>query len=214
MTGGNKPTTKSQQPKTRPGFTLVEALATMAIFTILMVSVSSIYVQNMRFARQIISRSKLQADARYALETLTRAIRVSDIDYASWGGSLPAQPTTELRLINLRTGDVSRIRLDSTDAACYNDAKSYPCINVSTDGGATWAPLSPRGVKIDNLRFYVTPSYDPFNFNQQAGIYDSNNQPIVTISVQFHGLGLSAADTAGEWVYSLQTTVTPRLYLR
>jgi prepilin-type N-terminal cleavage/methylation domain-containing protein len=219
MTGDNK-------RKTRSGFTLVEALVTMAIFTILMVSVSSIYVQNLRFARQIISRTKLQADARYALETLTRAIRVSDLDYAAWGGTLPAQPTTELRLINLRTGDTGRIRLESTswetaaqaDANCHNDGKSYPCITVSTDGGTTWAPLTPRGVKIDNLRFYATPSRDPFNFNQESGAYDSDalstDQPIITISVQFHGLGIGAVDTAGEWTYSLQTTVTPRLYLR
>lgn len=206
--------TGDKQQKNRRGFTLVEALATMAVFTILMVLISGIYVQNMRFARRIISRAKLQADARYALEALTRAIRVSDLDYVAWGGTLPAQPTTELRLINLRTGDTSRIRLDSTDVACYNDTKSFPCINVSTDGGGTWAPLTPRGVKIDNLRFYATPSTDPFNFNQTTGGYGSNKQPIVTVSVKFHGLGLSASDTADEWTYSLQTTVTPRLYLR
>jgi prepilin-type N-terminal cleavage/methylation domain-containing protein len=207
-----------KKPKIRRGFTLVEALVTLAIFGVLMISITDIYIQNMRFARQIIMRAKLQGDARYALEALTRAIRVSDIDYVSWGGTLPGQPQTELRLVNLRTGDTSRIRLESTDGGCYGDGKSYPCITVSTDGGSptpTWAPLTPKNVKIDNLRFYTTPSKDPFNFNTTTGAYDSDglatDQPIVTISVQFHGIAPRASD---EWIYSLQTTVTPRLYLR
>jgi prepilin-type N-terminal cleavage/methylation domain len=211
MTGGKRPRTKNQILKNRNGFTLIEALVTLAIFSVLMISITDIYIQNMRFARQIIMRAKLQGDARYALEALTRAIRVSDIDYASWGGTLPGQPQTELRLINLRTGDTSRIKVDPSGGAatCYGDGNS--CITVSTDGGGTWAPLTPKNVKIDNLRFYTAPSKDPFNFNTTTGAYDSNGQPIVTISAQFHGI---AARPADEWVYSLQTTVTPRLYLR
>jgi len=206
--------------KKRRGFTLVEALVTMAIFTILMVSFSDIYTQNMRFARQIILRAKLQADARNALEAITRAVRVSDIDYASYpGGTLTARLSSELRLINVKTGDTVRIKLSNFDAHhCYNDSKSSPCIDVCTQDAATcglattdYAPLSPRGVKIDSLKFYVTPSADPFNFNQATGAYDSSNQPVVTISAQFHSI---AARPSDEWVYSLQTTATPRLYLR
>ena len=161
-------------------------------------------------------RAKLQADARNALEAIARAVRVSNINYTSLNynggsGTLPAMPVTELDLKNPKTGDTSNIRLDMTDANCYNDGKSFPCLDVSTDGGSNWSLLSPKGVKIDNLKFYIYPSQDPFAFNTTTGAFPSNNQPTVTIFVQFHGLATRPGD---EWVYPLQTTVTPRLYLR
>ena len=191
---------------------MVEALVTMAIFSVMMIAFSDIYTQNMRYARQIILRAKLQADARNSLEALARAVRVSNIDYSYYAGTLPVQPMTTLALVNPRTGDKSRIWLDATPSECYSDGNN--CINVTTDNGVTWAPLSPKGVSIDNLKFYATPSKDPFNFNQSTGQYDSNAQPVVTIVAIFHGQGLSASDTSDQWVYALQTTVTPRLYLR
>ena len=201
--------------KRRAGFTLVEMLITMTVFTTMMVSLSDIYMQNFRYGQQIVARAKLQADARTALEDIARAVRVSDINYMStiYGGTgtLPAMPVTELDLVNPKTGDTANIRLDSTDANCYNDAKSLPCLDVSTNGGANWSLLSPQGVKIDSLKFFITPNQDPFSFNQATGLYPSSNQPIVTIFVQFHGLATRASD---QWVYPLQTTVTPRLYIR
>jgi prepilin-type N-terminal cleavage/methylation domain-containing protein len=206
---------RKSRNKHRLGFTLVEMLITMAIFTTMIVSLTSIYSQNLDYGRQIVQRAKLEADARNALEDIARAIRVSDINYtsATYGGTgtLPSMPVTELDLINPVTGDKANIRLDSSNANCYNDGQSYPCVDVSTNSGANWSLLSPQGVKVDYLEFFISPSQDPFSFNQATGIYPSSDQPIVTIFVQFHGLAGRASD---QWVYPLQTTVTPRLYLR
>jgi prepilin-type N-terminal cleavage/methylation domain-containing protein len=195
----------------RRGFTLVEVLVVMASFTILVTLISDIYVQTARFGRSVVLHAKLQADARNAMEAVSRAVRVSNIDYAIWGGTLPAQPMTELRLINPTTGNASRIKFESTDSGCFSDAKSYPCVTVSTDGGTTWTPLSPRGARIDSLLFYVAPSQDPFLFNQETGTYAGGDQPFVIMSMKIHGLGTRPSD---DWVYTLQTTTTPRLYLR
>jgi len=210
MIGGKK------YNRRRAGFTIVELLIAMTLFSVVMISLSDIYSQSLQYGQQIVLRAKLQADARNALEDVARAVRVSNINYTSTNynggsGTLPAMPVTELDLINPKTGDTANIRLDSTDANCYNDGASFPCLDVSTNGGGNWSPLSPKGVKIDNLQFYITPSTDPFSFNSTLGTYSSSNQPIVTISVQFRGL---AKRTTDQWVYALQTTVTPRLYLR
>jgi type II secretory pathway pseudopilin PulG len=197
--------------KQRIGFTLVEALVVLASFGMLVTAITDIYVQTTRFGRSIVLRAKVQADARNALEAISRAVRVSDFDYAAWGGTLPSQPNNELRLINPVTGSASRIKRETTDGGCFNDGKSFPCITVSTDGGVSWTVLSPRGAKVDALLFYASPNQDPFLYNQANGTYASSAQPSVVIVMTVHGIASRAAE---DWVYTLQTTVTPRLYLR
>jgi len=206
-------------PSARRGFTLVEALIVLMTFGILVTLITDIFVRTTDFGRQIVSRAKLQGDARNALEAIARAVRVSDIDYASWGGTLPAQPNSELRLINPVSGLASRIRLEKTNAGCYGDGLSYPCIVVSTDNGSTWTPLSPKGAKIvapngaanDGLLFYVSPNKDPFLYNGDTGTYASNSQPVITVVMTVHA---NAGRPQDVWEYTLQTSMTPRLYLR
>jgi len=200
--------------RTRKGFTLVEALIVLMTFGILMSLISDIFVRTTSFGRQIAMRAKLQADARNALEAIARAVRVSDIDYGSWGGALPVQPNSELRLINPVTGLKSIIKVSSTDTDCYSDGISKPCIVVSTDNGLNWTPLSPKGASIDptnGLFFYVSPSTDPFLYNGDTGTYASDNQPVVTAVMTIHGIANRPQDA---WDFTLQTTMTPRLYLR
>jgi hypothetical protein len=122
-----------------------------------------------------------------------------------------AEPNSELRLINPVTGLASRVALRSTDSECYSDSKSFPCIAVSTDDGSTWTPLSPKGAKIEALNFYASPSTDPFLYNGETGTFASDSQPIVTTVMTIRGL---AGRTQDEWKFTLQTTMTPRLYLR
>jgi prepilin-type N-terminal cleavage/methylation domain-containing protein len=195
----------------RRGFTLVEVLIVMALFGIIVGLLADIFVRTTGFGRQIVMRAKLQADARNSLEAIARAVRVSDFDYASWGGTLPAQPNSELRLKNPVSGLASRIRRETTDIGCYGDGMSFPCITVSTDDGGTWTPLSPKSARIDSLLFYAAPSLDPFLYDGETGIFASDQQPSVTIIMTVHSPAGRAYD---EWIFTLQTTMTPRLYLR
>lgn len=195
---------------------MMEAIVVASIFTTLMTGIMDVYMTAGRAGGQVISRSKLQADARSSLEAISRAIRVSNFDYASYGGVLPAQPTSDLRLINPTTSEISRIGLGAADANCYSDGKSFPCLRVSTDGGTTWTPLSAKGSKIDAFNVYMSPARDPFAFDSVLGIFtnDATNttrQPVATLVIKFHGVAARASD---EWVYTLQTSVTPRLYVR
>ncbi len=197
--------------KAKKGFTMIEALVVLAAFGLIMILIADIYAQTTRFGRSIVMRAKVQADARIALEAMVRATRVSSFDYEAWGGELPLQPTSELKLVNPANGFKSIIRLETSDAGCFSDGKSYPCIVVSTDDGATWTPLTSRGAKIDSLQFHAGPKNDPFLFDSDSGTYGSDQHPFLTIVMVMHGLGKRASD---DWIYTLQTTVTPRLYLR
>jgi hypothetical protein len=205
----------------RPGVTLIETLVAATIFVIIVVAMTAAYLQSTRAGQQIAIRSRLESDGRYALEAISRAIRVYAIDYAAYAapaGPLPAQPMTELCLKqpDVRGGQL-RIRRETTDAGCYNDGKSFPCMVVSTDAvsacdaSGSWAPLTPQNTKIEYASFYASPANDPLYVSTITNDYAANAAERVTVVLGLHGL---AARPADEWVLNLQTTVTPRLYRR
>lgn len=61
------------------GFTLVEVLVTSFIFSIIAISVSSIFIQIINLERRGLSVQKIQDNALLVLEEMTRDIRVSRI---------------------------------------------------------------------------------------------------------------------------------------
>lgn len=183
----------------------------MASFGILMTLIADIFVRTTNFGRQIVLRAKIQADARNSLEAIARAVRVSNIDYELWGGTIPGPSTVELKLVNPATGFKSIINWETDDAGCYNDGVSFPCVVVTTDNETTWAPLTPKGVRIETLNFYISPDTDPFAFNPETGTYANDSFPYVVIDMSVHGIGKRPSE---DWVFNMQTSVTPRLYLR
>lgn len=189
----------------------METIVVMAIFVMLITSFSEIFIRTSRGAQQVALRARLQADTRLAAEAIARALRVSNIDYAAYGGTLPAMPTDELRLSNPDAGTAVRVRHEPDDADCYGDADSFPCMVVSTDGGASWAPLTPKGTRLEYLNFYAAPDEDPFLFDPGTGTYPNDEAPRVTMAFGLRGLADRPTD---EWVYQVQTTVTPRFYKR
>ncbi len=213
---------KRSRTMRRPAFTLVEIMIVMGLFLIVTTAVVEIFVQTTRYGRQVVARAKIQDRVRGSLESMARTIRVSNIDYDSYdGGTLPAQPMTSIRLRNpnesYRWDGYSRpdwvIRLESDPTKCADLGSSSPCMILSEGwwSGGDLAAFNPQGTVVEDLRFYVSPSKDPFALNRDTGTYASDDQPLVTVYLRVRGLALKPSD---EWVMSLQTTVTPRLYLR
>jgi Tfp pilus assembly protein PilV len=195
----------------------MEAVVVMAIFSMLVITFSEIYVRSSRGSAETAERARIESDARTMLESIARAARVSNIDYATYAANgvslagMATAPVSELDLANPDGNAAYRIKENLTDGGCWNDGKSFPCIVVSTDAGLTWSQLSPKNSKVAYLNFFLAPAADPFSFDAAHGTYLSNAAPIVTVGLGLQGFALYAANN---WTYSVQTSVTPRYYKR
>jgi len=70
---------KNKSVKRQSGFTIVEVLVSSVIFSIIAMAVSSIFVQTLGLQRRGAAAQKIQDNALFVLESMSRDIRVSDI---------------------------------------------------------------------------------------------------------------------------------------
>lgn len=196
--------------KNARGFTLMEMLVALGLFSMVMATGMDIYLLAGRAQRKVFTLERLQSDARYAMEAMAREVRTGSIDFAYYAGrGTPlALPDSELALV---ASDNSRLRFHrstTADQGYCADAASVPCLLVTADNG-TPAAITPRGVSVTSLGFYVAPSLDPFTFGAAGWLV--NVQPHVTVVVALRSVGGRIGETQD--IY-LQTTATSRAYRR
>ncbi len=73
----------------RRGFTLVEILLVMGIFSTTLLLVTNIFVGSTRLQQRTIVTQRLTGDARFTLETIARAVRTGTVDYDFYYGRTP-----------------------------------------------------------------------------------------------------------------------------
>ncbi|MEA3249676.1 MAG: prepilin-type N-terminal cleavage/methylation domain-containing protein [Patescibacteria group bacterium] len=194
------------------GFTLMEMIVAITIFSTLIVAATDIFLLASRTQRKVFDLESMQASARYTMEAMVREVRtgVIDLDYYAGRAQPLGTPDTELALIDSEGDQIRFFESDaSTEADCPNE-NSRPCLLVAV-GVNPPAPISPKGIRVRSVSFYVSPDVDPFAFNSAAGSYLSNIQPSVTIVMSFE----SASRKIDERTYTyLQTTATSRRYER
>jgi len=156
--------------------------------------------------RWTLAIEKIQSDARYSLEAISREIKMDMIDY-SWVGYAGGITLPEDALA-LRDADNNSIIFKRSEDNC--PVGTMKCLTVSLDGGATWASITSKGNNVEDLKFYIDPAVDPFLMNP-GHTYDSDNQPRVTIVLATKGIG---GRTEEQQTIYLQTTVSGRIYRR
>lgn len=199
-----------RNPQDDRGFTLMEMLVALGLFSIIMSVGMDIYLLAGRAQRKVFSLERLQSDARFAMEAITREVRTGSIDYAYYAtrGTGIGLPDTELALVS---SDNTRLRFHRSDAsnesACA-DEESRPCLLVTVDGNAP-ASITPKGAKLNSVGFYVAPAFDPFEFTATG--WQSNVQPHVTVVLGLQSVGERVNESVE---INLQTTATSRAYRR
>lgn len=192
------------------GFTLMELLVVLTIFSTVVVAATDIFLLANRSQRKVFGLEKAQADARFTLEAITREVRTGSIDYGYYAarGTSLGVPDAELALLDAGNAPMRFAVSDASTASLCADAASAPCLLV-TIGANPPAAITPKGVAVRNIRFYVAPTVDPFRYD--AGAYAADEQPRVTVVMALETRG----DRAGEQtVVFLQTTATSRAYKR
>jgi prepilin-type N-terminal cleavage/methylation domain-containing protein len=188
------------------GFTLVEMLVVLALFSITTTVIVDIFMTATRAQRKTLAAQKIQSDARFSMEAMAREARMDMIDYAYYGGTISEIPTTVLAL---RDQDDNQIIFKKSNENCPTGIDQ--CLVVSIDGGNSWASITSGGIKVTSLNFYIAPTVDPFLLDTESGTYASDISPRVTITLTVEGVGTRPEE---QKVISLQTTVSSRIYRR
>ncbi len=185
------------------GFTLVEMMIVVALFSTAAVVLSQIFLGFNRLHHKVANQAILGQDMRFATDYLVQAARNNQIDYSN--GTLNLKETS-LNLI-VPSGGTIKVAV-KTGVEC-GDIAEVSCLAVSKDGGVMWNPLTAKRVNVKQFDVYVRPTTSPFVL--VGGFFPSNLQPFVT----FHLVLEYLAPIANERVtISAQTSVSSRLYLR
>ncbi|MEK7649260.1 MAG: type II secretion system protein [Patescibacteria group bacterium] len=205
----------------RRGFTFMEMIVVVTIFSILMMATSDIFMRAQRTQRKTAALQRLQDDTRFLTQKITSELQAGSIDYAnalytnaqSCDVAAPSAitPVDGNAVLVLRRFDGSRlyVKKDDTAGVCV-DETSTPCLAMSDDN-ATWSSASSKGVKVESLTFYISPDKDPFTFCDASATYLRDTQPRVTIALRASATVTGSKEPV---VLSVQTTISSREYKR
>ena len=143
----------------KKGFTLIEILVAITIFSILITIVLGIFSSTLQIRQRYNQIKEIEDNARYTMELMSREIRMAQsID----AGEATSPPDSEIDFTNSFAEAISFCRADSTGTC--DSSGDYLAKNNTV--------LTSNKVKITNLTFYVN------NFDLVNGPH-----PRVTISM-------------------------------
>lgn len=202
--------------KKRSGFTLIELLVAITIFSIVIATISTVYVFFIREERNVAAVRKVYAEARDLMDRMTVSIKEGVPDYTFYNhitdvsdcasSTAPAENgriATQTLVLLDTTGENRTVYCLSSDGDLYVGTGS-----VSDTVPLSLQKLSSDAVHFDYLDFLITPTADPSdpnNVNDDSVQY----QPAVTISLK-----ISGPSTQDHFTMPLTTTVSSRVYNR
>ncbi|MBI5733353.1 MAG: prepilin-type N-terminal cleavage/methylation domain-containing protein [Candidatus Kerfeldbacteria bacterium] len=199
------------------GFTLMEMVVASAVFVVVAVAITDIFIISSNAQRRTEGAQTVSSGARFVMETVEREARMGRINYDYYTNGEITSPTGTLALID-PYGYPVVFKTGGADSDCHNDGKSYPCLIAGIDVNLNdsiesneWAPITPKGVKMPIIKFYIQPTRDPFNLNVSTGNYAADEQPRVTIVFATQNIPVKAVEQV---TVNLQTTVSSRKYGR
>ncbi|OGY44145.1 MAG: hypothetical protein A3B89_03300 [Candidatus Buchananbacteria bacterium RIFCSPHIGHO2_02_FULL_40_13] len=182
-------TKKHQNKKTQLGFTLVEVVVAIGIFSLASVIISTVYFNTNNLHQQTANFQRLQNEGRYLVEKIAREVRAREITYPI--DSPP--PQNHLEFLKDEFGDQVSIKK-------INGNLEY-MVNDQT------AQLNAEDVEVVDLQFYVYPSQG----NKWGEDPQSNIQPRVTLLMKLKN---KAVNPKHEREITIQTTISSKVYKR
>lgn len=175
------------------GFTLIEAVVSTAVFSMVIVSILGVYSSVLRLDRRTRTERAVQGNARFLLEYFSKDIRNGRIDYSKYPGGNASNTSNSLWISNQANED-EFFFLSGTDLK----------LQKTVSGSLSTTNLNSSDVKVTKASFLLSPSQDPLTI---AKI--SNQQPSVTIILEL----TSSTYGGGEGSkVNIQTTLTSRNY--
>lgn len=113
--------------KSKAGFTLVEILIALVIFSLVIISMTAIAISVIKSQRKAFSLQDVQETSRYILETMSKEIRMSTINSAAGSG---------LIILNITNaeGDTFDYQFDNTSQAVLRWGEILSPVNIEVTG--------------------------------------------------------------------------------
>jgi prepilin-type N-terminal cleavage/methylation domain-containing protein len=195
--------------KKEKGFTLVEVLITLAIFSIIVVSIFGIFSSSIKNQRYVLLTDQLIDESSFTIDYMSKIIRLAKkhiddptspdpvCNIANFGDNYnPTSPPFSSQITFIR-GEID----ESGNIAkkCYQF--SYDSANKkvvqTVDGIVT--DLTPSNIEITNLKFYISGG------SQDILVENPNYQPRITVLLEARAKNSSPISTI-----NMQTTVSQR----
>jgi len=186
------------QAKPNKGFSLIEIMVAVALFAVVMtISVGSL-LSLVEANRKAQALNSVINNLNFALENMSRNIRVGNTYHCSTSSSVPPNlDTTQdcpnggiLFVFEGNEGDITV----PTDQIVYRFINSR--IEKSIDGGTTFIAITASEVTINEMKFYTVGT-----------TRGDTSQPRVVMTVQ----GTAGISTKAQTDFNLQTTVSQRV---
>ncbi len=197
--------------KLKKGFTVLEMVVVMSIFSVASVYSMSAYVKSNRGQKKIVAISKSTTDARYALETMVKEIRSGKIDYQMYDAKeinlASNEPVNDLFITDSNNNLIwfNLYQVDQTKS------QIRVCYTIEACEEETWFDITPGNINISTFNVYIWPKADPFTFNIDTNDYDADEQPKVSLVIRSKSLDKN--EVSPQEIH-LQTTVSSRTYER
>lgn len=188
------------------GFTLIELIVAVAIFSIVMTLALGALLSMSESDRRAQALKSVINNLNFSLDSMSRTIRTGttyNCDVAGLNLSVPlttpddcTSPAASSFAFRSAGGQNVAYQLETSNASlCGQATGAVGCITRSVAGGA-YAPLTSPEVRVTRLDFYV------------IGAESANIQPKVTIIMS----GTVSVSGVASSDFTLQTSVTQRLY--
>ena len=204
------------------GFTLVEILVSLFIFSLLSIALSGIYIAFTKAQNRTYASQKLLNDMQYSMEIMAREIRNNEIMYfdpdcdsliynnpIAFGSCILLKRENGSVFAFATTTDVTHdilhyLELTHDDTISQDYGGNYYVEGGNWENVVVLLQHTKNNADINFLKFDISPSINPY--------YDNNNeQPKVTIGL---GVEYVSEKEAEQISHFLQTTVSSRIYRR
>lgn len=194
--------------KRQKGFTLVEMLISMAIFTMFVGIIIGSYTSIVTGQRDANEYRIMYVEARTIFETLVFELRNGMVDYKNQQNTVG--PLEEIVLVSkdakMRTKFVFEEGAEATGGSISMQKIVFDSTVLPVSRFDNLVKLN-NEVRVKAFKFYVSPAIDPYDPEYVA--YDQNQfQPKVTIYAKFEKL----FGNGKTYEMTLQTTVSSRIY--
>lgn len=193
------------------GFTLIEMMISVVVFTIFLGSLFTSYSNIIAMQQDSSEVRRMYAGARDLFEILTEDVRLSTVDYYYYTCE-SGDERSELALLNKDGSKRSIYKLfdeeEGQSVKKWSTTRSSLDLGFASPSDADFKAVSSGELIIEDFKFLISPAKDPYS---KASIQDVRYQlqPQVTFLAKF-----VTSQSSSEIHYPLQTTISSRVYTK